>query len=236
MIRLVLSQLSLSLILATLAAVEPPVNIEQYRAPAVKRWAGEIARLEARDKAEQHARDSVLFVGSSSIRLWSNIWEDMSPYKPIQRGYGGAKWSDVAVFAERLIHPHQFQAVVFFVGNDISGNSGDKSPEEVARLFAYVLSKVREHNALAPVFYISVTPTESRFAAWPKIKAANSAVRALCGKSENAHFIGTASIFLDGEGKPRPALFRNDRLHLSEAGYKLWAAAIKSHLDTVLDK
>ena len=82
---------------------------------------------------------------------------------------------DVAVFAERLITPHKFRGVAFFVGNDIVGREGDKTPEEVAGLFAYVLGKVRQHNPTAAVFYVAVTPTPSRWKAWQQSKAANTA-------------------------------------------------------------
>ncbi len=216
-------------------AASEPVDVEQYRTEAVERWENEIEKLEARDKAENHPDDSILFIGSSSIRRWENIATDMAPYHPIQRGFGGSRWSDVAVFAERLITPHKFRGVVFFVGNDIAGREGDKTPEEVAGLFAYVLGKVRKHNPTAPVFYIAVTPTPSRWKAWPQIKAANTAARLVCDRSENTNFIGTESIFLDGAGEPRPELFVEDQLHQNRNGYILWTAAIKSHLDAVLD-
>ena len=229
--------LCLALILAItfgLAASES-VDVEQYRAEAVKRWEKEVEKLEARDEVENHPDDSILFVGSSSIRRWEAITTDMAPYHPIQRGFGGSKWSDVAVFAERLITPHKFRGVVFFVANDIVGGEGDKTPEQVARLFAYVLGKVREHNPTVPVFFIAVTPTPRRWKAWSQSKAANTAVRLVCNRSENTYFIGTESIFLDEAGKPRPELFVEDQLHQNRNGYILWAAAIKSHLDAVLD-
>ena len=211
------------------------VDIEKYRAAAVDRWESEISKLEAKDKTETYPDNSILFVGSSSIRMWREIEADVAPYHPIRRGYGGARWSDVAIYAERLISPHTFRAVVFFVGNDVTGRGDDKSPQEVAGLFSYVLGKVREHNQEAPVFYVAVTPTSSRFGAWPEIKAANTAVRAVCERANNTYFIGTESVFLDAEGRPRPELFLGDRLHLNRDGYVRWAAAIKSHLDTVLD-
>jgi len=197
------------------------VDLDKYRAAAVERWATAIAELEVKDKAESHPDDSILFVGSSSIRRWSNIAADMAPYQVIQRGYGGARWADVAVFAERLISPHKFRAVVFFVGNDITGGGEDRTPAEVARLFAYVVGRVREHNAEAPVFYIAVTPTESRFAAWPEVRAGNTAVRQFCERWKNTYFIGTESIYLDANGNPRPELFVADKLHLSRDGYTL---------------
>ncbi len=210
-------------------------DVEPYRAAAVERWESEIQKLESRDKTEEHAADSILFVGSSSIRIWKNIAADMAPYDPIQRGYGGARWSDVAVFAERLIWPHPFRAAVFFVGNDITGGDNDKQPAEVARLFAYVWQQLRKHNATAPVFYVAVTPTPRRWAAWPQIKAANSAVRELCETLDETYFVGTESVFLDGQRQPRPELFRKDQLHLNEDGYIRWSAIIKSHLDSRLD-
>jgi len=211
------------------------IDLEKYRANAVKIWSGAIADLEAKDKTETHPDDSILFVGSSSIHLWSDIATDMAPYHAIQRGYGGARWIDVAIFAERLITSHKFRAVVFFVANDITGAPNDCTPAEVAGLCAHVLAEVRKHNANAPVFFIAVTPTESRFKVWATAQAANTAVRALCEQSKNTHYIGTESVFLNADKKPRPELFRADQLHLTRDGYILWAAAIKSQLDTVLD-
>ena len=210
------------------------VHIEKYRDAALKNWSDAIAALEAKDKTETHPDDSILFLGSSSIRLWEDIAADMAPYPSIRRGYGGARWTDLVFFAERLIQPHQCRAIVFFVGNDISGGNDDRTPQEVADLCAYVLGIVREHDATVPVFFIAVTPTASRFSAWPNIKAANARVGEMCARRKNTYFIGTESLFLDAAGQPRPELFRNDRLHLSRRGYILWAAAIKSHLDTVL--
>lgn len=220
---------------ATAQQTPAPLDIEKYRAEAVQRWQAAITELEQRDQVEAHPDDSVLFVGSSSIRLWNDIDRDMAPYHPIQRGYGGAKWSDVAIFVDRLVSPHLCRAVVFFVANDISGRETDKSPEEVAQLFKYVLQRVRQHHPTAPVFYIAVTPTPSRFKVWPQIQAGNAAVREVCRKSDQTFFIGTESAYLDGQGFPRSELFLDDQLHLNRDGYTLWAAIIKSHLDTVLD-
>jgi len=211
-----------------------PVDLEPFRAAAVEKWTDAIGALETKDQTEEHPDDSILFIGSSSIRLWKDIAEDMSPYHPIQRGYGGARWTDVAVFAERLITPHEFRAVVFFVGNDIVGGKNDRTPEEVVQLFANVHGKVRNHNPDASVFYVAVTPTESRLRAWPMIKRGNSLVRKFCQQQENTYFIGTESIYLDQHGKPRPELFRTDKLHLSREGYIRWGAAITSQLDSVL--
>lgn len=211
------------------------IDLEKYRAQALEKWEGAILEMEERDKAENHPADSILFVGSSSIRLWDYIREDMSPYHPIQRGFGGSKFSDLAIFADRLITPHQFRAVVIFVANDIAGKDDDKTPGEVARFFSWLVKAIRNHNPEAPIFYIAVTPTEKRWETWPEARKANTAIRAICLNDKKLHFIGTESLFLNSKGLPRAELFIDDKLHLNQEGYKLWAAAIKSQLDSVLN-
>jgi hypothetical protein len=227
------SMLGLLVILNPAGAAEK-IDIEQYRASATNRWANDIAALEARDASETHPGDAILFVGSSSIRRWETIAADMAPYHSIQRGYGGAKWSDVVIFTKRLVAPHPCRAIVFFVANDISGGKDDRTPEEVAALFANVLQTVRESHPQIPVFYIAVTPTGKRLAVWPAIREGNELVRAFCAATDNCHFIGTESLFLDTQGKPRIEFFVEDKLHLNGNGYNLWSSAIKSQLDSVL--
>ena len=225
----------LLILFSVTAPGQEAVDLEQYRVDSVNQWEGAVSELEALDRTETHPGDSILFIGSSSIRRWDTIAMDMAPYHPIQRGFGGAKWSDVAIFADRLITPHKFRAVVFFVGNDITGGDADKTPEEVTALFSHVWQRVRAHAPDAPILYIAVTPTPSRWTAWPHARKANSAIRRFCASRKNTCFIGTESIFLDADGLPRGELFVEDKLHLNPEGYIRWTAAIKAHLDTVLD-
>ncbi len=207
----------------------------ELQAAAEKQWAKAIADLETRDQRESHPADSILFVGSSSIRLWNSIVPDMAPYHPIQRGYGGAKFSDVTVFAKRLIAPHQFRAMVVFVANDVTGRPDDPTPEQVAGWFGHIVDVARAAQPDAPIFCLEVTPTQSRWQAWPKIREVNRALAQECLARPNVDFIPTAHAYLGSDGKPQAELFRNDRLHLSPLGYRIWSAIIKSHLDAVLD-
>ncbi len=211
------------------------IEVEKYREASEKTWAKELASFAERDQLEKHPDDSILFVGSSSIRMWKDIGTDMQPYHAIQRGFGGSNWSDVAVFADRIIKPHTFRSVVFFVGNDIVGRESDKTPEEIVGLFDYVVKKVRDHNPEAQIFYIAVTPSSRRFAVWPKIRAGNSAVRDYCNKRDKVFFIDTESLYLGADGKPRDELFLKDKLHQNRDGYIVWKDAIKAHLDRVMN-
>ena len=99
-------------------------------AESSKHWEKEIAELVSQDQTRVYPDNSILFIGSSSIRLWDNIEKDMAPYPVIQRGFGGSNLRDVLVYEDRLVNPHEFRAIVVFVANDIHGGKGDVTPEE----------------------------------------------------------------------------------------------------------
>jgi lysophospholipase L1-like esterase len=158
----------------------------------------------------------------------------MSPYHVIQRGYGGAHLSDFAVFAPRIFDNHQCLALVLFIANDITGSSSDRTPEEVATLFKSVVKTFRKVNPEAPVFWIEITPTASRWKVWPEIQIANALVKNACSKGKDTYFIATHDVFLNGDGLPDDELFLDDKLHLNEKGYTVWTAIIRRELDKVL--
>lgn len=121
---------------------------------AAKSWESEIQKLEVLDKSEKDPDNAILFIGSSSIRLWDNIAKDMAPYPVIRRGYGGAKFSDLIFYTERLVSPHDFRALAVFVANDISNTPEDKSPDEILKLFKEVVRIVRAKNPEKPIFLL----------------------------------------------------------------------------------
>lgn len=197
-------------------------------------WEEDIAELEALDKSESYPDDAILYIGSSSIRIWENIAVDMQPYSSIRRGYGGAHFYDLIHFADRLVSPHEVQAVVIFVANDITGGEKDVSPKEVLRLFKYTVGEIRKSKPNTPIFQIEITPTPSRWQVWDKTKEANRLIQQYCNSTEGLHFIETEKAFLGENGQPRPELFIKDMLHLKQAGYDIWKELIKAELDLEL--
>ncbi|MGI9469896.1 MAG: GDSL-type esterase/lipase family protein [Rubripirellula sp.] len=208
--------------------------LESFRDKAVEKWEKEIKRIEARDASGTDPADAILFIGSSSIRRWDDIAVDMAPFPTIQRGYGGSKYSDVAVFAPRLLHPHEYRALAIFVGNDVSGKPEDNTPDQVEQLARHVVSVSQAHQPDAAVYLIEVTPTDKRFEVWPEIRKVNERLREIALSTPNTYFIATAEHYLDPLGNPRTELFVDDRLHLNEAGYDLWGTLIRRKLDETL--
>lgn len=211
-------------------------ELAKYRQQALEKWEKDIQALEQLDKTQTDPENAILFLGSSSIRRWESIAEDMAPWAVIRRGYGGARFSDLAVFAKRLADPHQFDAVAIFVGNDISGGEQDKQPEEVLRLIKITVAEIRQQHPTQPIFLIAITPTSSRFDVWDQIRQVNQLMADYCSQHETLHYIDTAKHFLDSQGHPNDSLFVDDHLHLNSAGYQLWARLIKRELSKVLSR
>jgi lysophospholipase L1-like esterase len=200
----------------------------------VQSWENDIRDFEHLDSIETYPDDAILFAGSSSIRLWSTLAQDMAPYSVIQRGYGGAKLSDFANYAERIINPHPCKAIVLFIANDIAGNEFDKSPGEVARLFGEVWTTIRNKHEDTPIFWIAITPTAKRWALWPSIAEANNLIQGACQNMPNTYFIKTDFAFFNANGQPKNELFLADSLHLNAQGYAVWTEMIRKELDRVL--
>lgn len=209
--------------------------VKKYKnQPEVLAWENDIQNFEQLDKSETYPKDAVMFAGSSSIRLWSTLAGDMTPYPVIHRGYGGAKLCDFAVYADRIFAPHPCRAIVIFIANDITGGESDKSPKEVGKLFKYVLKTIRKTHPDTPVFWIAVTPTVSRWGVWNEIQKANSTIKEICEHNKNTWFIRTDFAFLNSDGKPKTELFVDDKLHLSREGYAVWTEIVKRELEKVI--
>ncbi|MDC6479216.1 hypothetical protein PQZ08_05095 [Flavobacteriaceae bacterium] len=89
-----------------------------------RKWAfPEIEAFERLDKTQSYAEDAILFIGSSSIRLWKTLIEDMKPYSVIQRGYGGAHFRDMVFFTDlpKTVN-HPLILIQFFFLNKASLN------------------------------------------------------------------------------------------------------------------
>src|SRR5262249_27489385 len=82
-------------------ATRPPAKKQTPTAP--DRFEPETAAFEKGARQNAVPRDGILFVGSSSIRLWQTA--EAFPNLPvINRGFGGSTVPDVNHYAERIVY------------------------------------------------------------------------------------------------------------------------------------
>lgn len=199
-----------------------------YREVAQK-WREDVDKLSATN-SHDGGKDHILFLGSSSFRLWESLTEDLAPFAIIKRAYGGAKFRDLAIYTPDLIRGIQFNRAVVFIANEITGKEDDTSPEVTRKLAHVVIDQLRREQPDATIFLLAVTPTPSRYEYWPQIQKTNQALRSLSEELNDVHYIPTATAFLDSDGFPRAEYFKDDKLHLNQSGYAVWSELIKRTL------
>jgi lysophospholipase L1-like esterase len=198
-------------------------------AAETNRWDAEIAAFEAQDRTNPPPKNAILFIGSSSIRLWKTLAQDFPEHKVINRGFGGSQIADSVHFADRVVTAYKPRIVVLYAGgNDI--NSG-KTPEQVASDFKAFVQRVHAQLPAARVAYISIAPNPARWAQVDRVRSANELIRDFTKTSPKLTFIDVFPHMLGDDGQPRPEIFVEDRLHMNERGYALWTKLMRPVLD-----
>lgn len=196
----------------------------QAAPPPPQSWQHDIDRLVADDSAQPPPQHGVLFVGSSSIRFWTpTLAADFPGVPVIDRGFGGSTIADSTYYASRIVVPYHPRLIVMYAGdNDIAEGL---TPDEVLDAFKAFVTRVRRDLPDVAIAYISIKPSLARFAMWPRMREANRRIADWAHTQRRIVFIDVAPAMLGPDGKPRPALFRDDGLHMSPAGYAIWVRA-----------
>lgn len=193
------------------------------------RWKADLAAFAAADKSQQPGDGGVLFVGSSSIRLWNSMAQDFRQLPlVINRGFGGSTMRDCSLFARELVVRYKPRQVFVYAGdNDLAEG---RTPIQVLNSFAHFVNTVRASLPKVRIAYISVKPSPARERLLPQIRETNHVIAAYLQRLPNSDYVDIFTPMLDASGRPRVELFRGDRLHLNRDGYRLWHSVIASHL------
>ena len=205
----------------SLHAQEEPKKLD----PA--RWEKDIQAFESKDKEQFPPLGGILFVGSSSIRMW-----DLSKFFPdlpvINRGFGGSHMEDSVYFAKRIVLPYRPKTIVLYAGdNDIQSG---KSSEKVLSDFQAFVKLVHAELPQTRILYIAIKPSIQRWANIERIREANQTIQEWIekdpAKPSLLQFIDIDSPMIGEDGKPRATLLLEDGLHLNDEGYKLWTSIL----------
>lgn len=192
------------------------------------KWEKEISAFEQADRTNPPPQGAVLFIGSSTVRMWKTLAEDFPGQKVINRGFGGSEIVDSTHFAERVIFPCQPKMVVLRAGgNDLWAG---KSPEQVVADFKEFAGKISSKLPDAEIAFVSLSPSLARWTQADKEKAVNTEIAKFIAGKRRLRYIETYDLVLGADGKPRPELFLPDKLHFNAEGYKLFAARVRSAL------
>lgn len=197
-------------------------NTVQYPDPG--RWAKDMEAFAQWDSKNSFPTDAVLFVGSSSIRLWATAKAFGSEYPVINRGFGGSYLADSVHYSQTLILQYKPKVVVIFAGtNDVAGNIPTAL---VHRDFVRLIEVIHTALPQTEIICLSITPTRSRWHLQDRMQQVNALNKAYAAKEAFVTFLDVSAVFLGADGLPDPELFVADQLHLSEKGYAKWNTAL----------
>jgi lysophospholipase L1-like esterase len=192
----------------------------------------EIRAFEAADRKRTPKPGPVVFIGSSSIRLWDSVARDFPRYPVLNRGFGGSHVADSVRYVHRIVVPYRPRLVVMYAGtNDIDAG---KTPEAVAADFQAFTARIWADLPRTEIAFISIAPNPARWAEVERVREANRLIERTCAADPRLHFIDVFPRMLGRDGQPRPELFIEDRLHMNRKGYEVWIPPIRATLDAVL--
>lgn len=205
--------------------VQKPVGV----APELfgDRWERELAAFDAADMRTPFPKGAIVFVGSSTIRLW-DVATSFPGIAILNRGFGGSELADVVRHVDRLVIRHEPRLVVLYAGdNDIAAG---RLSEQVAIDFERFVSTVHARLPQTRILYIAIKPSVLRWLQVDRMRQTNELIRAICSRDDRLAFLDLDDVMVGWDEKPRRELFVADGLHLSPAGYAVWSAVLRPFL------
>ena len=208
------------------SASRSPVVASMSAAPSIQldRYAREIDRFDEADRAAPPAPGGIVFVGSSTIRMWTTLAEDFAGLPVLNRGFGGSTFPEALHYLQRTVVRYHPRTVVVYEGdNDLASG---RTPQQIADDYRAFVRGVRDSLPNARIVFLAIKPSPSRWKLESQRREANRLVSTIVATDPNQAFVDVGTPMLDPSGRPRPELFRDDSLHMTPAGYVLWRSTV----------
>jgi len=200
----------------------------QQPSTTADKWEAAIRTFEEADQHNPPSKGAVLFIGSSSIGLWTTLADDFPSTEVINRGFGGSEIADSTYYVDRIVAPYQPKVIVLYAGDNDLVNG--KTPQQVFEDYQAFVSRVRRKLPRARVAFISIKPSPARWHVVRSVRAANEMIRSYASRGKGLIYIDVFTPMIGADGNPRPELFSEDNLHLNREGYRLWKSIVAPHI------
>ena len=213
--------LVIGLAIAATACVRNPTTLPASvtTAPA-DRFESDIRAFEESDRVNPPRAGGIVFVGSSSIRMWPDLRADFPGLNVIQRGFGGSRLDEVLRYTPRIVLPYRPTLIVLYAGeNDLVE---DRTPEQVFDAYRAFVKLVRDTLPQARIAFVSIKPSPSRWELVDKMRVTNEMIRRDAATDPALSFVDIFPMMIGPSGRPRSDLFVSDSLHMNHNGYAIW--------------
>lgn len=220
-------------------------GLDEYRASKIAIYTndyGELSRYRKANaalKAPAPGENRVVFFGDSITDSWK--LDQSFPGKPyVNRGISGQTTSQMLVRFRQDVIDLQPKAVVILAGtNDIAGNTGPISNEDIEANLSSIAELARAHNV--HVVFSSILPvhnytpkSQDFFAQRPmdRIRALNKWLKAYCAEN-GIVYLNYFDSMVDDKGLLKGDL-ADDGLHPNKAGFAIMAPLAEKAIEQAL--
>jgi GDSL-like lipase/acylhydrolase family protein len=191
----------------------------------------EIRDFKHQDSLNFPQSNGILFIGSSSIRKWTDLEQRFAGKPIIRRGVGGCELSQlVKYYTPYILFPYHPRKIFIYAGeNDIAAG---ETADSVFTNFKTLWVMIRKQLPNAKIYFLSIKPSPSRAEYYNEFIKANTLIKKyLAGKSKSLFVDVDTAIYTQGTGKPDSTLFEKDYLHLNSSGYDRWQKALEPYVN-----
>ncbi len=181
-------------------------------------------------KQAKEGTAELVFLGDSITAGWGGNGKDVwakafGPYKPLNLGIGGDRTQHVLWRIENgELDGFKAKAAVVMIGTN---NSGTDPADGIAKGVTRIIETIRVKQPQAKILLLAVFPRGEKASPNPareKLKQVNETIAKL-DDGKQVFFLDIGARFMQPDGSLTKEIMP-DFLHLSPAGYQIWADAI----------
>lgn len=187
-----------------------------------------IALQQKYDSIWDSSKQTIVFAGSSTIRMWKNLEAMFPDHQIVNSGFGGSQSSDLYRYYNELISRYNPKKVFIYEGdNDISAK---KKTREIMDNTRKIIDKIQQGDRMTQIVIIAAKPSIARWHLKRKYKKLNRRFKKLCKKESTLEYANVWDIMMDDK-KVRQDIFLDDGLHMNSKGYELWFSVIEPYMN-----
>lgn len=174
------------------------------------------------------SQKTIIFTGSSSIRMWHDVQEEFPDHKVINTGFGGSQASDLSYYIYDLILRFNPNKVFIYEGdNDVFAGI---HTNKIRKTFRQILQGIQRNDSTTQIVLIAAKPSIARWKLRGKYKRLNRKLERLADEDPRVDFADVWRPMLDGK-KVKQDIFIEDGLHMNAKGYQIWYDVLKSYMN-----
>jgi lysophospholipase L1-like esterase len=186
-----------------------------------KPFRDEIKAFRVQDSIRKPKDGMILFIGSSSFRLWKDVKEDFHNPDILNRAFGGATLADVINYQDDVVLKYNPKKIFIYCGENDIASSDAVTPELVFERFRTLFETLRARFPETPIVFVSIKPSILRWSMKDRMMAVNGLISDFLKDKKNTAFVNIWDKMLEN-GEPMKDIFLEDRLHMNKKGYAIW--------------